>query len=497
VTVTTVDLLDSPESTQKVIRGGFVRTAAYLASVLAGVAALPFLFRHLGVVDSGRYTTVITIVTMVGSLAETGLAPVSVREYSRAGPEDRRELMAMLVGLRLTVVGVAALGALAFMIVAGYSPVLVAGAAVALVGALCESASSAYGAWMSANLRLGWLAGMQFARQIIAVVLTVALVIAGAPLFYFFALLLLAGIGQLVVSVIPTRGQIPYRPAFQRAPFVTFLRRSAPYLLAMALGVVYFRIAMVLMSVLSTDDQTGYFGVPFRLLELVTLVSVLLMSSAFPILARTAGRDRRRHRYALLRLSEAAVIAGGLVALAALTGAGVIVHVLGGPDFDPSAPVLRILAISLAAKFVIAAWAFALLSLEEYRGVLRANSVAIVLAALLAVVLVPAFDARGAAIATAIADVVLVVGYGIALVRSHSDVRLPVRTAAVVASAVAAAGLAAFLAPVGAVGRVVLAMLVYLAVLVLARAIPDEVAAAVPGGRLLRVGARRSGHTCD
>lgn len=480
------DVLDSPEATQRVIRGSVIRTGSYIVSILAGVGSLPFLFRHLGVVDTGRYVTVITIVTMVGSVVETGLWAISIREYSLRSAAQRWGLMSDLIGLRTAAFGISAACALAFMVIAGYPELLLAGAAIATVGAALESVSSAYGVWLSTSLRLGWLAAMQVARQAVAVALTVVLVVLGAPLFDFFALLVIAGVAQFVVSYAATRGAIPHLPSRHVRAWVALVRKSAPYVAAMVIGVVYFRTAMILMSLLSSDTETGYFGVPFRLLEIVTLVSILMLSSAFPILARSADRDPARHRYALSRLSDVALIIGAWVAVVSLAGAGLIIEILAGPGFEPSVDILRILTVSLATKFVIAAWAFALLSLEEYKSVLVANAAAMAIALLLTVVTVPALGATGAAVATIAADLILVLGYAWILVRNRPDISLPKRTAGAVGLAVACSAGLALVAPLPDVARMALATLVYGAVLFLTKAIPHELAMALPWRRAAR-----------
>jgi O-antigen/teichoic acid export membrane protein len=473
-------VLDSPESTRRVIRGGLVRTAGYAMSVLAGIAALPFLFRHLGVVDTGRYVIVVTVVTLVGSIVEAGFSAVSVREFAVRPADEQPALMRDLIGLRLAVFSAGAVIALIFMLCSGYPAILVAGAGFALVGAAMENVSSTYGVWLSTSLNLGWLAAMQVVRQLVAVALTVVLVIVRAPLVYFFALLVLAGAAQFAIGLWATRGVIPHVPALRPRRWKELARRSAPYIAAMALGVVYFRTAMILMPLLSSDRETGYLGVPFRILEIITLVSVLLMSSAFPILARAAGRDRARHRYALARLTDVALIVGGAVALVAYMGAGPIVALLAGDGFERAGVALEILSVSLAFKFVIAAWSLALLSLDEYRGVLVANAAAMAVALAATLVAVPPLGATGGAIATAACDLVLVAGYGVLLVRR--GITLPWRTAGSVAIAGAtAAGLAVALPMTGSESAL-LGGATYLGVLAVLDAYPHELRQALPGG---------------
>jgi O-antigen/teichoic acid export membrane protein len=468
-------VLDSPGATQRIIRGGILRTGSYFASLLVGIAALPFLFRHLGVADAGRYATVLSIGGIVAGIVENGLGAVSVREYSLHDGAESEALMRDLIGIRMGLFAVASVITLAILAIAGYPSILIAGAALALCASACDSLASTYGIWLSTNLRLGTMATMQLVRNGVATVLTIVLVIAGAPLLAFFLLLIVAGLTQLVIAFWATRGVIPHLPSPHVRSWWQFARASLPYIVAMALGVIYLRVAMVLMSQLTSEQETGYFGVAFRLLEIVTLVSILSLSSAFPILARAAANDPHRHRYAQRRLVEVALITGMGIAIVTVTGAPTIVRVLAGTDFDASTPILRIMAISLAAKFVIAAWAFALLSIQAYGDVLKANAAALLAAVVLTVVIVPLEGGVGGAIATSAADLTLVAGYAIAMRRNGFGLAVPVRTAvAIVASAgVAAAAVTAL--PISAGPRAVIATLLYAALLLVAGAIPTEI----------------------
>jgi O-antigen/teichoic acid export membrane protein len=236
---------------------------------------------------------------------------------------------------------------------------------------------------------------------------------------------------------------------------------------------------MILMPVLSSEAQTGYLGVPFRLLEIVTLVSVLVLSSAFPIIARAAGTDRARHRYALLRMSEVSIILGLYVGVMAFVGAPLIVRILGGAEFESATSLLRILSVSLAAKFVIAAWAFSLLSLDRHVAVLRANALATVLAIALTVALVPIFDATGGAVATAVSDAAVLLGYAWALHRAPDPVELPWSQFALLIG-VSAVAAAVFVLPIPVAAQMVVASAIFGVVLWRTRMLPDELAHALP-----------------
>ena len=66
----TGDFLTQPGAGPAAVRGGALRVAGYFGGVVLGVGSSALLFRELGVVDTGRYVTILSFVTIVDGLAD-------------------------------------------------------------------------------------------------------------------------------------------------------------------------------------------------------------------------------------------------------------------------------------------------------------------------------------------------------------------------------------------------------------------------------------------
>src|ERR1700722_18054643 len=95
----TADLLDTPDAGAAIIRGGSLRIVGYLVGVAISVVSSVLLLRHLGVVASGYYVTILSLVTLTGGVTEAGLAAIGVRELSTLPPERVRSFFRSLAGL--------------------------------------------------------------------------------------------------------------------------------------------------------------------------------------------------------------------------------------------------------------------------------------------------------------------------------------------------------------------------------------------------------------
>jgi O-antigen/teichoic acid export membrane protein len=474
------ELLDTPDAGTAAIRGSAVRILGYIVGVAFSVLASALLLRHLGVVAVGYYVTVLSLVTLVALVAEAGLAAIGVRELSTLPPELAGSFFCSLSGLRLVCVNVGVLLAVGFALLSGYSSTLVLGTLIAGVGVVLATIQTTYSLPLIARLQLGWVTAVETLRQLGTTVVIIALVIVGAPLLPFWVATIPAGIAATAMSAYLIRRSMPLLPAFDREVWRSLLRRTLPYSMAAAVGVIYFRLAILIMSHVSTGLQTGYFGASFRIIEILFVVPQLIVGSTLPIFARAARDDRARLDYALGRTFDVCLLLGLGVGLSLVTGAGFIIDVIAGPKFAPAADVLRVQGIALISTFIGAVLGYALLSLGRYRELLLVNLAVLILSGALTAVLASKYGALGAAGATTTVEIIYTGLLAIAVVRAGIQ---PQISLAVMPRAALAALLGALaLVPAGLpdVLRPVLGLAIYGLALVAMRAVPRELLEQVP-----------------
>jgi O-antigen/teichoic acid export membrane protein len=468
------DVLDSGEAGGRAIRGGALFTGSYVFGLLLSLISAPFMIRHLGVVDYGYYVAVSAIVFIIGGFTEAGLTNLGIREYSSMRPEEREPFLRDLVGLRLVLTTLGVLLAIAVTAATGSPGVVVAGVAVAGLGLLVQLTQQTYAVPLNAQLRMGWISILGIIRQGTLSALFIGLVLLNAGLIAFFWASVVTAVVLVAVTVGLIRGTAPLLPGFHAESWKRILRDTLPYALAAAVGLIYFRIAVVLMSYVATDEETGIFSAAFRIVEVVGVLPWLLVSAGFPILARAARDDEARLGYALQKIFEVAVVLGVFIALTLAVAAPFAIRVVAGPAFTESVPVLRLQAIGLVTSFLMVTWTYALLSLRLFRPLLLANAAAAVVAIVATLVLSPPFGAEGAAIATVLAEAVLAAASLAALLHHRPALRPDFRVVPKVAVALAAGVAVALLVPASSLVVSLLAGAAYGAVALLLRAVPPE-----------------------
>lgn len=469
-----IDPLDAPTAGARAIRGGGVRVSGYVAGALVTLASVPLLIRHLGVVEFGRYMTVISLTAIVAGVTDAGLTAVALREYSLRGGSERDAFMRSLLGVRIVLTVVGVLVATVFTIIADYGADLVVGTLFAGSGLLISVAAGTLGIPLAAHLRLGWLTLADVAGKVLSVALVIGLVLASADVVAFLAVPVPVGLFVLATIVVLVRGDVPLRPSLRVRELMALMRDTAALAVATVLSTFYARIVVVIMSLVATGLATGYFSTALRVIEVGIGLPMVLISTAFPILSRAARDDHDRLRYVLQRILEVALIGGVWLALVTFLGADLIISIVGGEQSAPAADVLRILSVALAAVFLNSSWQHGLLALRRHGDLLKANSAGLVLIVALTLVLVPSMGATGAAIAVVVAEGLLAAIAGALLLRAQPDLRPEGRVVPHVAAATAF-GLAIALGfGWGDLVAVLVATVAYFGVLASSGAIPAE-----------------------
>ncbi len=467
--------LDSPDVSGTVIRGSAMRSAAYAASILLSAASVPLIIRALGVVDYGYFVTITSLMTIVAGVTDAGLQNIGIREYAVREGEARTRMLRHLIGVRVCLTAVGVLLAVGFTLVAGYKSTLVLGAVLAGVGLILQVLQASYVVSLVATLRLGAASVLDIVRQGAAVAFAVVLVVIGAKLLPFFLMTVVGGVVAVALAIRLTRGLVPLLPALDVRGWWSMLKDAIPYSAATAIGIVYFRVAIIIMSLVSTGVETGYFSAAFRITEVLAGIPYMLVMSIFPVLARAAQQNQERLRYSLQRTFEVALILGVGTMLALLVGAPFAIHVVAGRSFDPSIPALRIQGAALIFTFLVATWGYALLSLSRFRALLIANGGALVLAIGLTLALAPSHGATGAAIAMMVTEICLALTYAVVIARVRPDLRVSLRIVPVVLLAAGAGAALGLLTGVPSVVGAVIAGVVYLLILWFTGVIPSEV----------------------
>jgi O-antigen/teichoic acid export membrane protein len=453
------------------LRNSVLVVGARALAKLAVFVVVVLLWRHLGADAYGRFATMIVYVTLVGIIADLGLQTVFIRDASRDRTVFARYL-GNLLSARLL------LSLLALVILAGalrlFSPSLFPYTLAAFVLLLTTSYSSLLRAVFYIRGRLGYEAIAIVAESLLLLGLTIGAIQQHATwdaflwvysASYLFTCLFAFGVIRWRWH---ERVTIGLEPAFVRR----VLAAGLPLALAFTITTVYAQLDIVLLQLFKNFQVVGWYSAANKYIDAVAWVPQSAMGAVFPALSLLAAGDRRRLVFAYEKSYKMLAILGLPLAIGAVVTADSIVHVTRG--FEQSIPALRILAPSVALLFVNNAFIYTLTAINRQLDFTRLALFTLAVNVILNLVLIPPYGYLGAAVASIITEVALFAG-GWWLLRRHLASLSIVGSIAPVLASAAAMGIVVYLIrawPLAVV--IVLGAAVYLAGLLLTRALSPE-----------------------
>jgi O-antigen/teichoic acid export membrane protein len=400
------DVLSGHDVSQRVVRGGAIRFVGFGVVNLLGVASSLILLRHLGVVDYGRYGTVLALIAIASGLADAGMTVVGSRELALRPPgAERDRLIALMLSLRVVLCVAFVVGAFGVGLAAGYDNEMLAGIGFVGLGATLLAVQVTISLPLSVELRNARVTAIEIGKQLILVAGVALCALIGAGLVPFFAVQVAIGVGSLAIVWVLVGRHAFVLPRWRTDEIRAFARKVLPVAGALVLTVAYVRLLVILCSLLTSDYETGLFVTSARIVEMLGGVALLISGVVLPVASVAARDDRGRLEYVLARTTEVSLILGVLIALVFALAAEPVVVLLGGSEFEDAAPVLRLQAPAVVTIFVVNAWAGFLIADDHRRELLRCVLIGLGVLIAAGLVLIPIDDAQGAAIAAVVADV--------------------------------------------------------------------------------------------
>ena len=211
---------------------------------------------------------------------------------------------------------------------------------------------------------------------------------------------LLMSVALAVAFALAARGDVRQRLAVQRNRMRELLHLSWPYLVTTFAVSAYSKVDVVLLGMLSTDEQTGLYSLGQKLCEVLYLLPMIVVDVLFPQLVRqnAAGATGAPSEPQLFfDMAVAVAIIGTVLALLVV---GLALPVLFGDPYRPTVGLFYVQAwacIAVALAYARYKW---LAATGLQRLAPRVTLLGLLMAVAFNLVLIPQFGAMGAAVAT-------------------------------------------------------------------------------------------------
>jgi O-antigen/teichoic acid export membrane protein len=393
-------------------RLSFLRSSGY-ATVTAGSAVLLVALtmiagRFLPAAEYGKFSFAIALATIVETLMDIGLGPVTVRTVARDGA-GAGTLFRHVLGLKI------AWGALGLVVLLIAAPILRSDPAVIHACYLMGISSAIRSYVLSAR---GLLQGLnRFDLETVTVVADRGLLLvlgtlvlaAGYGLYGLSVAFVVARLLMfVVVTVIVKRVTGSAVPTYDRAVWIELQTAALPLGFFLITLTLYTYIDTVILGIMRTDAETGWYAASYRVYEGLMYAPSAFATVLTPRFSQMFVGDpaglRSLFRRSLLGSALAALVIGG----AGVYLARPMLLLFYGAAYVAAVPPLQVLAGG--SIFVFCTWILhsAAIAMNLDRRLVGTTAIGLVTNIALNILFIPRLGITGAAWATVIAEAVTV-----------------------------------------------------------------------------------------
>jgi O-antigen/teichoic acid export membrane protein len=190
------------------------------------------------------------------------------------------------------------------------------------------------------------------------------------------------------------------------------MKNAAPFALAMLFGLVYFKIDVVLLSLLKGDAFVGWYSAGYRVMEGLIFIAGAFVNTVFPVLSRHYVLSEDVLIESVEKSFRFLLSLGLPISLGLLVVADKIVTVFYGQEYVNAIIVLRIIAFALLFVFMNYLFGVILGAMNKQHLHFLATVIGVVVNIALNLALIPAFGHVGASIASTATQGALFCVYG-------------------------------------------------------------------------------------
>lgn len=412
-------------STGRIARAFGLQLGARIVGLVASLATMAITTTHLGLVSYGHLTAAIVFIGLWTSLTELGIGAVVVRRVT-SGVGDLQQLIRVNFGLSLAYcvpLSAAAVitGAVIYRDTAEV-PMMIA----IIAGSLAlTTLASCFQPLFVTNVRFGAVAASDVGGRALSLVGTIWLVRIDADLVWFAAVQLIPPLVMLIIQGFVAHRAVGITPVFSVRQSWDLIRESLPQTGVLIVAALYWRADAFLLSVLSTPEQTGAYGLAYQITSNATVISAVFLASSLSTMTNLFATDKNRFAEFVQRSAEALIFVGAPIALVGFVLSPSIIGLLSTAEFVAvGGRTLGLLFIAVAVTFVTAVLSQGLFAAHDQVFLLRLNVVNLIGNIALNVILIPFHGAIGAAVALIISEVIGMVVAGWRL-RTRAPFRPP------------------------------------------------------------------------
>lgn len=274
----------SSDISKSVSRNFSVMFGAQIITWISGFVLLYFLPRYLGAEDFGRLYLALSILMIIGLLIDFGGNYLIPKEVARSKQNGKNILSSYLI-LRV-LLWILSLGIVILLArILGYSNQVYFLILVLAISKLWEGGVTAFHSYFQGIERMEYPSIANITERVFVAFFAVLALILGGDSLVIAIIMTVGVLLNLFVVTWFSKDFVKVSWKFDKKIFKLF-SSGTPYFLFSVFSVIYYRVDAIMISAMTTDTVTGWYGGAFRFFDIVMVLPMIYMAAIFPVFSR-------------------------------------------------------------------------------------------------------------------------------------------------------------------------------------------------------------------
>lgn len=411
---------------KKLAMNSVVQIGGKMLSMVIGLVTIKILTVQLGVTGFGGYTTILNFLLIFGIIADLGLYIVLTQEIAKEDTDKNNHDVSNIFTLRTVsaITSIVIIGSLIGLLT-NYDPEIKRLIALGGFGMVFMSMAQVFVGVFQTHLRTDYIVVGEVISRLTLMLGVITLSALGyfslANVIYIFVF---SNFLQFAYTWFGANKYYIVRPDFDFRYWKYLLAQSLPLFIVIAFNLVYYKIDTLMLSLLQSQEAVGYYGVSYKILEILAVFPGMFVGLLLPIFTRHHTNPKAFKaltRKAMLFIVSLAipVFIGGLL----MADEGILL--VSDESFTDSIFPLRILFGGIFCIFISNLLSHILIGAKLQKKIMFISISGAALNVLLNAIMIPLYSFTGAAITTTVTEILVMIMYLVQVKRHIGYIPLP------------------------------------------------------------------------
>ena len=319
--------------TKKVAYNTSIQIIGKVITTIISLALVGILTRLLSVDGYGKIVTIFAFTGFFSVFADFGFFWISVRESARE-PQNESKIVANIFTLRVIfALIVYSFGIITSLFIGKYSS-LITGIIIGSVAMFFASLNATMVSVCQTHLRMDKASLTDIIGRAVTLLVVYLMVRSGINIVTVMFAYLAGSLTNFVMTYFFARKYVPIRFSFDWDYWKVILRESFPMAIVVVFSFIYFKIDVLILSLVKTSTDVGIYAPAYKVFEILLIFPAMFLGNIFPYFSKLANDENRDK---LKVIFQKAFDFMALVAIPMIIGCVIfarsIINIIGGNQF--------------------------------------------------------------------------------------------------------------------------------------------------------------------